>query len=105
MAQEHDTHATTENAAGPRLAEPTFYKVLLHDDARTPRELALAILREVFHRSEADALHILRQVQQDGMGVAGRYTYEVAETKIKTVEDVARDNAFALRLSMEPEEG
>lgn len=105
MAQEHDPHATPENADGPRLAEPTFYKVLLHDDAGTPREFALAILREVFRRSEADASHILRQVQQDGVGVAGRYTYEVAETKIKTVEDVVQGNAFALRLSLEPEEG
>jgi ATP-dependent Clp protease adaptor protein ClpS len=44
-------------------------------------------------------------VHYNGIGVAGVYTYEVAETKIKIVEAAAKDNGFPLRLSMEPEEG
>ena len=44
-------------------------------------------------------------VHYNGIGVAGVYTYDVAETKIKTVEALAREHEFPLRLTMEPEEG
>jgi ATP-dependent Clp protease adaptor protein ClpS len=50
-------------------------------------------------------VQIMLHVHYNGIGVAGVYTYEVAETKIKVVEAAAKDNGFPLRLSMEPEEG
>jgi ATP-dependent Clp protease adaptor protein ClpS len=64
----------------------------------------VAVLREVFHRQETEAVQIMLHVHYNGVGVAGVYTYEVAETKIKTVEQLAQANEFPLRLSMEPEE-
>jgi ATP-dependent Clp protease adaptor protein ClpS len=77
---------------------------LLHNDNYTTREFVVAILREVFHKGEGEAVQIMLHVHYNGIGVAGVYTYEVAETKIKTVEKLARENDFPLRLSMEPEE-
>ena len=61
-------------------------------------------MREVFHRPETEAVQIMLHVHYNGIGVAGVYTYEVAETKIKTVEELAKANEFPLRLSMEPED-
>jgi ATP-dependent Clp protease adaptor protein ClpS len=107
MAQkfENDENVATETKPEKKLKKPTLYKVLLHNDNYTTREFVVAVLKEVFHRSEAEAVQIMLHVHYNGIGVAGVYTYEVAETKIKTVEAAARDNGFPLRLSMEPEEG
>lgn len=100
-----DSNVVTETVPRKKLKRPTLYKVLLHNDNYTTREFVVAVLKEVFHKSEADAVQIMMHVHYNGVGVAGVYTFEVAETKIRTVEAAARENGFPLRLSMEPEEG
>jgi ATP-dependent Clp protease adaptor protein ClpS len=107
MAQkfENDENVVTETQQEKKLKKPKLYKVLLHNDNYTTREFVVAVLKEVFHKSETDAVQIMLHVHYNGMGVAGVYTFEVAETKIRIVEAAARENGFPLRLSMEPEEG
>src|ERR687885_383274 len=107
MAQkfENDENVVTETKPERKLKRPSLYKVLLHNDNYTTREFVVAVLKEVFHRSETEAVQIMLHVHYNGMGVAGVYTYEVAETKVKVVEQAARENGFPLRLSVEPEEG
>lgn len=107
MAQKYDpdSNVVTEVKPEKKLKKPTLYKVLLHNDNYTTREFVVEVLRTVFHRSEQEAVQIMLHVHYNGIGVAGVYTFEVAETKIKLVEAAARDNGFPLRLSMEPEEG
>lgn len=98
------TVTETRTKSKQRLQKPRLYRVLLHNDNYTTRDFVVAVLREVFHRSEADAVQIMLHVHYNGIGLAGVYTHEVAETKIKTVEKLARENEFPLRLSMEPED-
>ena len=100
-----DSNVVTETVPQKKLKRPALYKVLLHNDNYTTREFVVAVLKEVFHKSETDAVQIMLHVHYNGIGVAGVYTFEVAETKIRTVEAAARENGFPLRLSMEPEEG
>jgi len=100
-----DSNVVTETVPQKRLKRPILYKVLLHNDNYTTREFVVAVLKEVFHKSETDAVQIMLHIHYNGIGVAGVYTYEVAETKVRTVEAAARENGFPLRLSMEPEEG
>ncbi|HEX8705483.1 MAG TPA: ATP-dependent Clp protease adaptor ClpS [Myxococcaceae bacterium] len=102
---ENDENVATEVKPEKKLKKPTLYKVLLHNDNYTTREFVVAVLKEVFHKSETDAVQIMLHVHYNGIGVAGVYTFEVAETKVRIVEAAARDNGFPLRLSMEPEEG
>lgn len=101
-----DSGVVTETQTKPerKLAKPRLYKVLLHNDNYTTREFVVAVLREVFHKSETDAVQIMLHVHYNGVGVAGVYTYDVAQTKIQTVEKLAQENEFPLRLSMEPED-
>lgn len=101
---EADTEVLPETRTKKKLQKPHLYKVLLHNDNYTTREFVVAVLREVFHRPETEAVQIMLHVHYNGIGVAGVYTYEVAETKIKTVEELAKANEFPLRLSMEPED-
>jgi len=108
MPEKHDPDSgtVTETKTKPqhKLQKPPLYKVLLHNDNYTTREFVVAVLREVFHKSETDAVQIMLHVHYNGIGVAGVYPYEVAETKIRLTEKLARENEFPLRLSMEPED-
>ena len=84
-----------------RLAKPKMYKVLLHNDDYTTMEFVVYVLQGVFHRNETDAMQIMLHVHKNGIGVAGVYTREVAETRITQVEALARAHEFPLRCSME----
>jgi len=99
-----DTGVVTETRTREQLKRPPLYKVLLHNDNYTTREFVVAILREVFHKSETDAVQIMLHVHTRGVGVAGVYTHDVAETKVRQTEHLAREHEFPLRLSMEPED-
>jgi ATP-dependent Clp protease adaptor protein ClpS len=86
-----------------RLNKPPLYKVLLHNDDYTTMEFVVFVLRTVFQRSEADAVRIMLSVHNQGVGVAGVYTYEIAESKVATVTEMARENDFPLLTSLEEE--
>ena len=84
-----------------KVAEPPLYKVLLHNDDYTTMEFVVMILTSVFHKNTEEATKIMFNVHQQGIGIAGVYTREIADTKINIVHDIARRNEFPLRCSME----
>jgi ATP-dependent Clp protease adaptor protein ClpS len=86
-----------------RTKRPPLYKCILLNDDYTPMEFVVEILKSIFHKPHAEATRIMLHVHQNGMGVAGIYPYEIAETKIKTVEELARENQFPLKCVMEKE--
>lgn len=87
----------------PRLKKPPLYRVLLHNDDYTSMEFVVFILRSIFQRSEVDAVRIMLLVHNQGVGVAGVYTYEIAEAKIAKVTTLAREQEFPLLCSLEPD--
>ena len=87
-----------------KLEKPKRYKVLLHNDDYTTREFVVEVLKGVFHRPEPEAVQIMLHVHNNGVGVAGVYTLEVAEMKVRAVETMARQREFPLMLSIEPED-
>lgn len=86
-----------------KLSRPRRYKVLLLNDHYTTMEFVVEILTQVFRRSHREAVKIMMSVHENGSGVAGVYVKSVAETKIQTVHELARDNEFPLRCTMEQE--
>ncbi len=99
-----DANVVTEERKQEKLKRPRLYRVLLHNDDYTTREFVVFVLHSVFHREEAEAVRIMLHVHYNGVGVAGVYTREIAETKVNRVERMAREEEFPLRLSIEPEE-
>lgn len=87
-----------------KTRRPRKWKVLLHNDDFTTMEFVVEILIRHFHRPPAEATHIMLQVHQKGVGVAGVYPKEVAETKVAEVTEEARANGMPLKLTTEPEE-
>ena len=86
-----------------KTAKPPLYKVILLNDDYTPMEFVVEVLKAVFHKEHADATRIMLHVHQNGMGIAGVYPYEVAETKLTTVEELARQAEYPLKCVMEKE--
>ena len=83
--------------------EPPMYRVILHNDDYTPREFVTQVLMVVFNKSEEAATQLMWHVHKNGSGICGVYTYEVAETKVSAVRNLAREYGFPLRTTMEPE--
>jgi ATP-dependent Clp protease adaptor protein ClpS len=84
-----------------KLKKPRLYKVLLHNDDYTTMEFVVWVLQSVFHHPEEKAVRIMLHVHQNGIGVAGTYPREVAETHVSEVEGLAREHEFPLRCTME----
>ena len=87
-----------------RTKKPPMYKVLLHNDDYTTREFVVWVLTTVFHKNETDAIAIMSHVHNNGVGIAGVYTFEVAETKVTKTQHLAKAQQFPLQLSIEPTE-
>ncbi|GFK94500.1 ATP-dependent Clp protease adapter protein ClpS [Fundidesulfovibrio magnetotacticus] len=85
------------------IREPRKYKVLLHNDDYTTMEFVVRVLVSVFHKSEAEATRIMLAVHQNGKGVCGVFTAEVAETKVVMVRQLAKEGGFPLKCTMEEE--
>jgi ATP-dependent Clp protease adaptor protein ClpS len=87
----------------PISATPRRYKVIFHNDDYTTQEFVVFVLKQFFHKQEAEARHIMLTVHFKGAAVAGVYTKDVAETKAQQVMDLAREHGMPLLLTTEPE--
>lgn len=85
------------------VKKPSLYKVVLLNDDYTTMDFVVFILENIFDKDNLEATQIMLSVHKKGSGIAGIYTKEIAETKIKEVHDLARANNFPLRCTMEPE--
>ncbi len=87
-----------------KTKKPSLYRVLLLNDDYTPMEFVVFILERFFNRSREQATRIMLHVHQKGVGLCGVYTYEVAETKVAQVLDLARRHEHPLQCVMEKED-
>ena len=85
----------------PKTAKPSLYRVLILNDDYTPMEFVVYVIERFFNKSREDATRIMLHVHQNGVGVCGVYTYEVAETKVATVTEMAKSAGFPLRAIIE----
>lgn len=83
------------------LDRPKQYKVLLHNDDYTSMEFVIEVLMHLFHKSLADAERIMLEIHRAGQGTCGIFTYEIAETKVHQVKQLANTNGFPLLATME----
>jgi ATP-dependent Clp protease adaptor protein ClpS len=80
-----------------------MWRVLLHNDDYTTQEFVVWVLESIFFKPRDEAFAIMLSVHRSGMGVAGVYTHDVAETKLKATRQLAEDHEFPLLVTMEPE--
>jgi ATP-dependent Clp protease adaptor protein ClpS len=98
---ERQTDGQVLDKTRPKTRKPELFKVVLHNDDYTTMQFVIEVLEGIFHKSPAEAFRIMMHVHTRGQGVCGAYPYEVAETKVGMVHDVARERGYPLRASME----
>ena len=85
----------------PKTKKPSLYKVLLLNDDYTPMEFVVHVLQRFFNKDINEATEIMLHVHQNGVGICGVFTFEVAETKVTQVIDLARQHQHPLQCTME----
>ena len=83
------------------LDEPTKYNVLLHNDDYTTMDFVVDILMNIFHKGLIEAEQIMLNIHSSGKAVCGTYTYDIAQTKVYQVKQLARKNGFPLLATVE----
>jgi len=84
-----------------KIETPRLYVVILHNDDYTPMDFVIEVLMDVFRKDELTATKIMLNVHNLGKGICGSYSYEIAETKVAKVVELAEINDYPLRASME----
>lgn len=93
---------TTVKKPEQALKRPPRFRVILHNDHYTTMDFVVEILEFVFHKSAEESVRVMLNVHERGVGVAGEYAAEIAETKVTTVHSLAKDRGFPLKCTMEP---
>jgi ATP-dependent Clp protease adaptor protein ClpS len=101
--EENDGDLALEQETREKIDRPRLWKILLHNDNYTTMDFVVRVLISVFHKSENEAIRIMLDVHNKGMGLVGVYTREIAETKIARVMELAQQAQFPLLCTMEPE--
>jgi len=84
-----------------KLKEPPDYKVILLNDDYTSMDFVTSVLIEVFHKNKTEARRLMMDIHQKGRGVAGVYTFDIAQSKVVQVHSLAASNDFPLECIME----
>ena len=87
----------------PKTKKPSLYKVLMLNDDYTPMEFVIEVLEKFFGKGSEEATQIMLHVHQQGIGVCGVYTYDIAETKAIQVTNYARKFEHPLQMQLEKE--
>ncbi|GAB3119890.1 ATP-dependent Clp protease adapter ClpS [Novispirillum itersonii] len=100
---DHGTGTGVATRTRPKTKKPSMYKVLMLNDDYTPMEFVVHVLERFFNKDREEATEIMLHVHQRGVGICGVYTYEVAETKVTLVMDLARQHQHPLQCTLERE--
>ena len=87
-----------------KVKEPKFYHVNMHNDDFTPMDFVVALLEQIFHKEEPEAVRLMYMVHRSGRAAVGTYPYDIAVTKAQTGMAMAREQGFPFRLTVEEAE-
>jgi ATP-dependent Clp protease adaptor protein ClpS len=85
------------------VSEPKNWKVIFLNDDSTPMNFVIQVLIEIFRHTEETAEDVTMQVHETGSGIAGIYSFEIAEAKAVEATNLARQNGFPLQIKLEEE--
>lgn len=86
------------------LQPPKLWKVIFLNDDKTPMDLVIFILMEVFRHDEKRAEEITMEIHNTGSGIAGIYPHEIAEQRVVDATSIARTNGAPLKIQAREED-
>ncbi|HEX7154042.1 MAG TPA: ATP-dependent Clp protease adaptor ClpS [Thermoanaerobaculia bacterium] len=102
LPPQFEESTVAEAESQEKLEQPPLFKVVLHNDDYTTMEFVVWVLESIFNMPEEQAIQVMLNVHLRGTGVAGIYTYEVAEMKIEKTTSLAREHEYPLLATLEP---
>ena len=96
-----DTDIVLDEKIKTTINEPKKYKVLFLNDDATPMDFVVSILSELFKHTEKTAIDITMTIHNEGSGVVGVYSYEIAEQKAIETTNLSKQNGFPLQVRIE----
>jgi len=99
--EDNGTERGVATKTRPKTKKPSMYRVLLMNDDYTPMEFVVSVLISIFNKTQEEATQVMLNVHQNGIGVCGVYTFEVAETKVAQVMDAAKRSQHPLQCTLE----
>ena len=98
--RELERRGDLETLEKPKVSRPPLYEVLLHNDDYTTQEFVVYVLERFFHHDAETAHQIMLHVHTKGIGVAGVFSLDIAETKVHLVTEFSREHEMPLRCSL-----
>ena len=86
-----------------KVEEPKLWKVIFLNDDHTPMDFVISTLTEIFKHTQETAKNITLEIHNTGSGIAGVYSFEIAEVKAVEATNLARQNGFPLQIKLEEE--
>lgn len=86
-----------------KLKEPKKYKVIMHNDDFTSMEFVVFVLVNIFRKSNNEAVDIMMTVHKSGKAAVGRYSYDIAKTKVEKTMLLAREEGYPFKVTLEEE--
>ena len=83
-----------------KLKKPCDYAVIIWNDDITTMEFVVFVLTKVFHKQPQDAASLMMEVHENGYGVAGVYTYDVAVSKKARTDSMSAEKNYPLKLTI-----
>jgi len=103
MSVELDDVIKIDETIKKEAKEPPKYKVVFLNDDTTPIEHVIEVLRTIFKHTQVTAEAITLTIHNDGAGIAGVYTYEIAEQKTIEATTASRNHGFPLQIRVDKE--
>jgi len=98
-----DTAVKIDEKIEKQVKEPSRYKVIFVNDDVTPVDWVIELLQVVFKHDYDSSEQITMQIHNEGSGIAGVYSYEIAEQKVVEATSMSRSNGFPLIIEIEAE--
>lgn len=99
--EQYDGHGVAVEEAKPKVKPPPLYRVVLINDDFTPMEFVVNVLESIFGMERTRATQVMLEVHTKGKGICGVFSYEIAETKVAQVMNVAKQQQHPLLCTME----
>lgn len=95
---------STSQQTKSRTEYPKRYNVVMHNDDFTTMDFVVKVLRTVFFKTTEAATELMLAVHTSGKAVVGTYSYDIAASKAAKALDMANDEGFPFKVTLEPVE-
>lgn len=93
--------SSSKEKTSSRIKEPKQFNVVMHNDDFTSMDFVVGVLVDIFHKDDVTAHALMMNVHKNGHAVVGKYSYDIAITKVSAALTRAKNEGFPFRMTVE----